>query len=152
MKLHDALVSFLNGENWEFSTNDDNTMLTLDFAGVNAKLRIYCIIREEHDQALFYTVCPFQVPEGQRPQIAELISRANSQVIIGNFELNYDSGEVRYKTSLEIPESAVSVEVLRPLLFTSAIMMDSFMPAVIAVLHGGKTPLDAMQLVEGSTV
>ena len=152
MNLFDALSGFLKDESWEFVASDDDSRLTLDFAGVNAKLRIFCIIRREHNQALFYTVCPFHAPEELRPAVAELLTRANSQLIIGNFELNFDTGEIRYKTSLEIPESTVSIEILRPLLFTSAVMMDSFMPAVIGVLHGGKSPADALLLVEGSGV
>ncbi len=48
---------------------------------------------------------PVKAPEEKRLAIAEFVARANDGLRIGNFELDFGDGEVRYKRSAWIGEN-----------------------------------------------
>ena len=58
------------------------------------------MIRVDLEEFLFYAVAPIKTPDEVRPAVSEYVTRANYGLRIGNFELDYGDGEVRYKSSL----------------------------------------------------
>jgi len=42
------------------------------------------------------------VISSKRGAVAEFINRANYGIIIGNFEMDFADGEIRYKTSIDV--------------------------------------------------
>ena len=63
----------------------------------------------DDDSFVVYSIFPIKVPEDKRSEIAEFITPANYGLNHGNFEMDFDDGEIRYKTTaiwgdLEVPE------------------------------------------------
>jgi len=48
---------------------------------------------------LIFTVAPVVIPEEHRLKMAEFISRANYGLILGNFEIDFLAGELRFKAA-----------------------------------------------------
>jgi hypothetical protein len=71
---------------------------------------------------------------------------------VGNFEMNLDSGEVRFKTSVETPEGELTVPIVRALAYANVRAMDRFFPGVLAVVHGGLSPEAALARVEAQVI
>jgi hypothetical protein len=69
-------------------------------------------------------------------------------MIIGNFELNFGTGEIRYKTSIDIEEDFSSV-LIRRLVYTNVTMMDEYLPGIRSVIEGDVSPEDALAQIEG---
>ncbi|MFP4121955.1 hypothetical protein [Coleofasciculus sp.] len=72
------------------------------------------------------------------------LSRANYGMIIGNFELNFDDGEIRYKTSTAVKNHLLDSGTIKQLVYTNVKMMDEYLPGIIAVTKGGVSPADAI--------
>ena len=64
--------------------------------------------REKQRQLVFYSVCPVRVPESLRAALAEIFTRANYDMIVGNFELDLAEGELCYKTCLDALEGPLT--------------------------------------------
>ena len=67
---------------------------------------------------------------------------------LGNFELDFRDGEIRYKTSLHIGDGLLTVDMLSALLGANVATMDRYMPGIMSVLWNDVSPEDAIGLCE----
>jgi hypothetical protein len=80
--------------------------------------------------------------------IAEFLTRANSGTIIGNFELDFTNGEIRYKTSIDVQGDSLSSELIKQLVYVNVTMMDEYLPGIMSVIYGEVEPKDASAQIE----
>ena len=145
--LHEQMVTFFRDDHWPFLEVDDS-VLQMNFQGQNGRWSCYAQARSEVGQVVMYSVCPITVPEALRPAIAEFITRANYGLIIGNFELDFDDGEVRYKTSLDAENAPLTRELMQPLVYANVWTMDRYLPGLMAMIFGHAAARDAVVLAE----
>lgn len=89
---------------------------------------------QAQNTAAIYGVLPERVPAERRAAVAELLTRINYGLILGNFELDLDDGEVRFKASLA--GAAATRAEFAPLVATVHAQMDRWLPALAAVADG----------------
>jgi hypothetical protein len=147
-KLLDVVMAFLKQEEWPFEILENSTVARLHFQGDSAQFTCFAQTREEVNQFVFYSVCPVNVPEHKRMEIAEFITRANYDMAIGNFEMDFEDGEVRFKTSIDVEGTELSLELLNPLLYANVLMMDQYLPGLMSVIYSDVSPATAVEQVE----
>jgi len=69
-------------------------------------------------------------------------------MIIGNFELDFVDGEIRYKTSIDVQGDFLSFELIKQLVYANVMMMDEYLPGIMSVIDGDVSPLDAIAQIE----
>ncbi len=144
----ETLKEFLDSDGWHPHRVGEKHVYRCDFAGENSDLRCYAQIRADLEQFLFYVVAPVKVPEELRLAVAEYITRANYGLRIGNFELDYSDGEVRYKSSLDFEGEPLSKTLLKNAIYPAVQTMDHYTPGLMRVIYGGSSPYEAIQEVE----
>lgn len=87
------------------------------------------------------------MPEDRRLSIAEFIARANYGLVLGNFELDFIDGELRFKTSIDVDGTELPPELIEPVVYANVLTMDQYMPGIMAVIKAEKTPLEALQMI-----
>jgi len=147
-KILDAVTAYLDSDNWPYEKMEDDFVVRVLFRGDNAQFACFAQAREEQQQFVFYSICPVAVPEHKRPEIAEFITRANFDMVIGNFELDYEDGEVRFKTSIDVEGAELLSTLIKPILYANVLMMDQYLPGMMGVIYADKTPADAVAQVE----
>ena len=147
--LFDAMVDFFKTDDWPFIQLEDRPVLSMNFDGKNAKWTCFAQAREEQRQFIFYSVCPVNAPAEKRPALAEFITRANYGLIIGNFELDFEDGEIRYKTSLDAEDLALNGTVFKILVYANVSMMDQYLPGVMSILYSEISPREMIDQIEG---
>ena len=125
-----------------------DSALRLSYQGKNGQWNCYAQVREEQQQFIFYSICPLQIPEAKRIAIAEFITRANYGLLIGNFELDFSDGEVRYKTSIDVEGNRLNFDSIQNLVYTNVSIMDEYLPGIIAVVENNVSPEDAVISIE----
>ena len=80
--------------------------------------------------------------------MAEFLTRANSGMIIGNFELDFADGEIRYKTSIDVEGDSLSSSLIKRLVYANVTMMDEYLPGIMSVIYGDVEPKDAIAQIE----
>jgi hypothetical protein len=98
---------------------------------------------------VFYSVLDTNVPPDKRSAVAEFLTRANYGVYIGNFEMDYSDGEVRYKTSITVKGDRLTPALVKNLVYINVIMMDEYFPGIMSVIYAGVSPADAIAKTEG---
>ncbi len=148
--LFELLTKFFAENEWLASRLGEEPVLQLAFQGSNGRWLCFAQAREEMRQVVFYSVAPVQVPEDKRMAVAEFITRANYGLILGNFEMDFGDGELRYKTSIDVENTTLNMELLQPLTFVNVSTMDRYMPGIMGVIYGGLSPLGAVNQVESA--
>jgi hypothetical protein len=147
-KAVEDVREFLEHDGWYPERLGDAAVFRVHYSGRHATFPCFIQVRADLEQLLIYAVCPVRIPEESRSRVAEFITRANYGMRIGNFELDYDDGEVRYKTSVDFEGEVLAVGWLRGLLYPAVQTLDTYLPGLLAVAHGEREPLEAVKLVE----
>ncbi|NEQ33093.1 MAG: YbjN domain-containing protein [Leptolyngbya sp. SIO4C5] len=153
--LLSSVKDFFEAEDWPYaqlsnSASEGTTTLRLAFRGENGQWPCYVNVNQAQETACFYSISPATTPLEQRGAIAEFITRANYGLILGNFELDYTDGEIRYKTSIDVEGDRLSPALIHNLVYTNVLTMDQYLPGLMAVLEQGISPEQAIALVEQS--
>ncbi|MGB3519242.1 MAG: YbjN domain-containing protein [Elainellaceae cyanobacterium] len=146
--LFDVVAQFFENDDWTFATLPDTHALRLSFRGDRGQWNCYAQAREEQQQIVFYSICPIALPEHQWMTVAEFITRANYGMIIGNFELDFEDGEVRYKTSIDIEGGTLTSEMVKQLVYVNVLTMDRYLPGIVAIAQQNLDAKEAIALVE----
>jgi hypothetical protein len=144
-----AMTVFFDREEWAYAPINGQLALQMPFEGHNARWLCVAQAREPQQQFVFYSVYPVRVPEERRNALAEFFTRANYGLIVGNFELDYNDGEMRYKTSVDVEGSELSLALIRQCVYANVVTMDQYVPGIVAILSEGHSPQEALALVEG---
>jgi hypothetical protein len=99
-------------------------------------------------QLAVYGLLPIKAPEALRARVGEAVSRANWGLVHGNFELDVDDGELRFRTSAWVGAGVDVAQALEPLLFANTATVDRYLPAFTAIVVEGRAPKDAIARVE----
>jgi len=146
--VYDAMVRFFREDDWKFEQVEGKPILRMGFSGDNGKWT--CIARavEEADQFIFYSIAPINVPEEKRVAMAEFITRANYGMRIGNFEMDFSDGELRYKSSIDVEDDRLSSPLIKHMVYPNVLMMDKYLPGIMAIIYAGKSPQQAVREIE----
>ncbi|MBD1831483.1 YbjN domain-containing protein [Cyanobacteria bacterium FACHB-472] len=147
-QIFEEMVNFFKEDEWPFYQIKGEPVLQMAFQGENGKWTCYAKVREKQEQFVFYSVCPVNAPENKRMAIAEFITRANSGTIVGNFELDFADGEIRYKTSIDVEGDRLSPALIKQLVYANVTMMDEYLPGIMSVIYSDVSPADAIAQIE----
>jgi hypothetical protein len=125
------------------NNNNTTTIISLSLTGNNSSFRTYLEIKESQDRLIVYIDTPVKIAKNQRAAVAEFLMRVNYNLVIGNFEIDFRDGEVRFRAAVDVEGSALSKEMVKTLVFVSASTADRFFPGIMSVCFGGKLPEDA---------
>lgn len=106
-----------------------------------------CLIRvfEKTERILVYSILPTPVADSERPQLALMLTQINYGLILGNFELDLQDGEIRYKTSIDVEGMTLNNTILRNLLYGNFFSMDLYYHALMQAIDGSN---DLQRLIQ----
>jgi hypothetical protein len=142
------MLNFFTEDDWQFTKLQGEPILSMAFQGQNGEWICYAKAREEQQQFIFYSLCPTNAPEEKRLAVAEFLTRANYGMMNGNFELDFDDGEIRYKTGIDVEGDSLSFALIRNLVYTNVTMMDEYLPGILSVINDDGSPQDAITKIE----
>ncbi len=145
-----TLGQFLQDDGWHPQQVEEKTIYRVYFSGQNGEQRCYAQIRIDLEQFLFYAVAPIKAPEEKYAAIAEFITRANYGMRIGNFEMDYRDGEIRYKSSLDFEDEDLSPALIKNAIYPAVRTMDFYLPGIMQVLYGDVAAAEAIAGIESN--
>jgi hypothetical protein len=148
MQGFETVGAFLERDGWHPEKLTHRTAYRFDFSGNHGNLRCYAHIRPDLEQFLFYAVAPIKAPESQRPVVAEYLTRANAGLHIGNFEMDYGDGEIRYRSSLDFEGTVLTPALIKNAIYPAVHTMDFYLPGLLSVMYGQQAPEKAIKAIE----
>ena len=148
MEAYQALGEFLEADGWHPQAIAENHVYRSMFIGDNGEVTCFAQVRPDLQQFIFYVVMPMRVPAEMRVPMAEFLTRANYGLRIGNFEMDFDDGEVRYKSSVDFEGISLSPLLMRNTIYPAVQTMDRYLPGILKVIYGGSSPESAISAIE----
>jgi hypothetical protein len=149
LAAYETLGRFLENDKWFPQAVAEQHAYRTYYKGKHGELRVFAQVRVDLEQFIFYAISTVKIPEVARPAVAEFITRANYGLRVGNFELDYSDGEVRYKSSLDFEGETLTLNLIRNAIYPAVQTMDSYLPGLLKVAFGGLTPFEAIEEIEG---
>lgn len=147
-ELFPIIQKFFTDDEWYYLQLGNQPILQMTFQGKNGKWTCYGQVHEEQPIFFFFSVCPVNVPEEKRLKMAEFLTRANYGLKMGNFEMDFSDGEIRYKTSLNVENDQLSNAIIRNLVYANLWTMDRYLSGILSVIYGDVTPVEAIKKSE----
>ncbi|HEY8505954.1 MAG TPA: YbjN domain-containing protein [Gemmataceae bacterium] len=146
--IFSALIDYMEEEEWRYEILEGETVLRFNVKTHSGRLLCYGEAQEDKDWLLFYSYLPVNVPEEKMPQAAEFVARANRGMRIGNFELDVEDGEVRYKTSIDVEGGELTPKMIDNLLHANLSTMDRYFNGFMELIYGDKSAAELIDLIE----
>uniref|UniRef100_A0A7R9WB96 YbjN domain-containing protein n=1 Tax=Pseudictyota dubia TaxID=2749911 RepID=A0A7R9WB96_9STRA len=139
----------LTGAGSKFFIDPDRDMIRMTATGKHATYKVVFYVKEEKEQLFVYVCCSNLAPAERRIQVAEFIARANWGLAIGNFQIDMNDGEMRYKVSIDAEEGELSCKMVQNMLAASTQTMERYFPGLMSVCYGNKEAAAAVAEAEG---
>ncbi|NJN94246.1 MAG: YbjN domain-containing protein [Anaerolineales bacterium] len=146
--LQTTLLNFFTENEWPIISYGEQTV-NVGFAGDHGEWECYAVAREEQEQALFYSLCPLAVPEHKRAALAEFLTRANWGLPVGNFEMNWQTGAIHFKTSIDVEGDRLNEALFGQIVYANVTAMDHYLPGIEAIIKKEVSPVEAIARLEG---
>lgn len=114
--LIDRVGQYLTARGLTFSRHHTQPLLMLRFVTDEGQWGTFVDVREQPQRLAIYSAYPVNAEPGSRAELAELLTRVNYGMYIGNFEFDLDDGSVRFKTSLELADVELTAAMFDRLL------------------------------------
>ncbi len=148
--IFDTMHTFFKDDDWPISQVEGHPWLRMNFRGTNGRWLCLAQARDEQQEFLFFSICDVNTPEDKRQAMAEFLTRANYGLYLGNFEMDFRDGEIRYKTSIDVEGDRLTAPLIKSLVYANVALMDRYLPGIMSVIYAGTPPLEAITRIEGA--
>lgn len=150
--LTSGLLKFLKEDDWnhDFKAGEDQDAVYFMYTGKQGQLSVTILVHKALSIITIYSRLDLTVDPERRAQVAEFLHRANYGLLIGNFELDFRDGEVRYKSSIDLEGLEATNVTFRNLLHANLSTADRYQRVFRRLVMGeGLTPEQAILQAEG---
>jgi len=138
----------LDGLKWKYHRFADRPILFCGFNGDDVLWDFNMVARQKSDGDFLLAVSSF-IPNKARPErraaVSELLTRINWELTLGCFEMNHADGEIRFRTSMILPDADITDAIAEHLMRSNLCIVEDRMPQIMAVLYSDVTPEDALK-------
>lgn len=103
---------------------------------------------ENCDRIISYGYIGLKADEKNMASVAEFLHRANYGLTFGNFELDFNDGEIRYKMALNCVDKIPGDDAITDVLVVPLSMIERYGDGLLSVMMGSATPKDAIDKIE----
>lgn len=150
-QIYEAMIDYLRVNEFQYIQDDQNEMITFGVRGREERWQVLIDVHQARSQIMVYSMLNRRCPRLRRHAMSEFLTRVNWGLILGNFELDLEDGEIRFKTSLDVDGHTLPEGLIRPLLVANLSTMNHYMPGLMDVMAGLGEPQAALKLCESQS-
>ncbi len=146
--IWEAIENFLQQDDWKYEAHTEHGVIS---CGVSLKSKAKSAkiwFNVKNDGFSILSVLPFSADDDTKAAAAEFITRANYGMVHGNFEMDFNDGEIRFKTAHFAGETVPAYEQIRFLLYMNVITLERYSDSLMKVIFGMADPAEAVKAVE----
>jgi CheY-like chemotaxis protein len=131
-----ALKNAFTELGWPYVEQQGLPVLLSELEGPLGRWPFYARVAADHGVVCFYSVCPVRVPDEWRVDAADYLTWVNHGLAHGNFELDFETGEVKFKTVMPIQGDEVDREVVRGVVRANGLALERYLEDITALASG----------------
>jgi Putative bacterial sensory transduction regulator len=131
---------------WDSEPDEENACFYIDFGPPRVPVSdAIAAIAEDTERFLLYVNIGPSVPPERRDEVARFITLANWGLSIGNFQMDYEEGLVRFKSSIAFRGTELSEALIRNAILAAMNAIEVYAEPLIDVLGRNKKAQEAFQ-------
>ena len=153
--IANVISSLLTEDDWKFSFDDQHGIFKFGLRRKRILRKISYFIDVKDDEYVVYAASSLGVnadDDKMMATMADFICRANYGLNNGNFELDMDDGEIRYKSFVDCDGITPTKEMVRNSIYCPAAMFDVYDSGIVDIIIGSATAKEAIDECEGNFV
>ncbi|MCB8815080.1 YbjN domain-containing protein [Desulfosporosinus shakirovi] len=151
MSLFRVLYEILSQNGWEFDFDNKNGIIKLEISGINTDFHAFLFVDEEQESLLCNTHIDQKIPSSKRLEVCDYMSRVNYELINGNFEMDMDNGEIRYRTFLDLADARPSQDQVLNIVWNGVLGFDTYYPGLMKLVYGDYSAEEAAAFCSDET-
>lgn len=146
--IANEIGTFLDEDNWNFSFNEEKGVFKFNVRLDTKIKKIDYVLYVENEAFIVYSVCPLYADEDNMLTMAEFVCRANHCLRNGNFELDMDDGEIRFKTFVDCDGVIPTQKIIKNSIYFHAKMFEHYGDGIVSVIFNAVPPETAIDICE----
>ncbi len=126
--LYAATLKAFKSRGWHYREVPDREVLEADFEAHHGKVMLHAQVFGEAGMVSVVARASFPFPSTHRARVAELLMRTNQQLTVGNFEMDWDNGEVFFRVTNIFPVHRGDEAILAAMVHAAIGEMDRMTP------------------------
>ncbi len=135
---------FFEKQGWSHHQSDDKSAIQINITGKNGRWVCMAVADVEGESVAFISLFPSRALPQKQAACAELLMRINFGLKHGAFEMDFEDGEIRFRTALPIAPAEVTPAMIERMVGSNLLTCDAFYDPIMRVLHGGSSPKEAL--------
>ncbi|MBP7951251.1 MAG: YbjN domain-containing protein [Verrucomicrobiales bacterium] len=131
---------------WNGRQVEQREVLEADFEVYHTRVRLHVQAFPELSAVSVVATAPGRTPESRMGLVAEMLMRTNHELTVGNFELDYDTGQVLFRATNIFPESQGHPDIIGSLVHSALAEMDRLTPFLTLLLRMDTAELAKLNL------
>ncbi|MEG0564600.1 MAG: YbjN domain-containing protein [Anaerovorax sp.] len=136
MNIAETVREIAQEANWNIQ--EVRGLFKIDANSENGSWQTFCKIFEEEERFCYYSLFPASVPKEKIPYLAEVLTRINYGLKIGNFEMDYDTGELHFKTYVDFYGEEDLRKAVGQCIYANLVSLDRYFTKLMQAIHGGE--------------
>ena len=139
-RIKNYLLEFLTAENLTYENLSDDNDDSIYYIKMESDLGVFdCYINVHEDQNLIEVIShfPLKIMENKRQEIGLHLHEINKKLFFGNFEFDFDTGEIRVKTYM-LTENIIEKSFMNfsTIFQRNHQIIDEFIPGCLEISYG----------------
>lgn len=155
--LDEVALAWFAEDGWTLTPSEDGHTWLTTVEGEHGRWAVLVQVFADRGVFACYSLVPVSPPSSRQAEVLEYVTRANAGLVTGNFEVDVDGGEVRYKTAVDLSDvpdddlasGAVIRSLVADLTYTNVATTDRYLPGLLQVVAGSASPAEAIRSIEG---
>lgn len=112
MTVMERIQEHLNNEGVEYDIREDNEAVRFNVGGELIEDALLCTIFADEDSFVTVVDMPFECEMGCLDEMAKFLAQLNCGMWMGNFDLDYDDGELSFRCFMQAIDGMPSDQVI----------------------------------------
>lgn len=142
--LFDQIACYLAVAGQHFESEAEGGLIVAQMGGDHGKWHTYIQITDDVEarHVVIHAHLPALIPVSTRLKVAELLARINYDLVLGNFELGLDDGELLFKTAVDLADGQLTQAMFDRLYRLNCQLMNEYYGRIWSVAFGDSVTSD----------
>lgn len=147
-KIIELIKKFFDNQDWNYTYDEEKKVFIsgINMGNILGNVRLSIIVIDNHYSV--YTIFNNMADKNSIANVAEYLHRANYGLRNGNFELDFNDGEVRYKVHVNCDGIDVSEQIIFESIFVGVSMIEKYGIYLLKLMLGIGNPQEYIDDIE----
>lgn len=130
--LTQLIEEFLKKKKWKYTRLQDSNVFLFGITGKNGQFQCVIDLGGNEQELALYSICGDRAKTENYDKLLVILNEINYNLLFGNFELDKNDGEIRFRTTMLTNGLELNESFLEEFILTHLRTMDEQLPRVKA--------------------